>query len=139
MFLKNTLTVLLEFLLKPCVCVSLCGYVHIPTSTQRGQRYWIPWTGVTGGCKPMWVLGVELRPSARAESALNCCLQLCFQNFQKHSCKCSIQKLGDWVLWSGFLARVRVYTFLRVCTNLCARGGRRLTQVPASISLELVF
>jgi hypothetical protein len=52
-----------------CMCLFVEGYVHMSTtSAHRGQRCWVPLEPelqVAVNCL-MWVLGTELRSSARA-------------------------------------------------------------------------
>lgn len=51
-----------------CMLVHMC--VQFPAEARRG--YAILAAGIEGGCEPlMWVLGIEVRTSARAELVLN--------------------------------------------------------------------
>jgi hypothetical protein len=51
-----------------CVCVCVCVCVLM----DHRRRNQIPWTGATGSCELVWILGTEFWSSTRAVYALNC-------------------------------------------------------------------
>lgn len=56
------------------ICVLACWVnVHMTAFNHGGQKHQSPGAEDPGGCEALlWVLGTELRPSARSGCTLNC-------------------------------------------------------------------
>jgi hypothetical protein len=115
-FLFFFLIIFLTYFMFEC---SICMYTFIPEEGTRSHYRWL-WAD-------MWLLEIELRPSGRAASALNCraispaplMSSLSYDSFSCCSCfPCCWQFWGIPVQYLHFLLHL-LHLLISVCTHIC--------------------